>query len=70
MKVLEDFAIEVRVQMARQGLTQKDLAHRTGMSAAHLSLLLNQRRNMSLERATQIADALDCDLHIVMERKQ
>lgn len=61
-----DHALEiiylVSIEMEKQGLTQKELAERMGMSTSRLSKLLNSQNNMTLETIAKFELALDMNL--------
>lgn len=60
----------VRMRIA-QGLSQRDLAHRVGVSEQTLSRSeLNEYRGLTLERAARILDALEFEVKVTVARKQ
>ena len=56
----------VRHYMIDTKITQKEVAERIGCNPNTVSQLLN-RDNISLEKMQAIADALDCDLEIILK---
>lgn len=50
----------VRIVRELQGLSQNDLAQRTGISQATLSAIENNRVRLGVERAKVLARALKC----------
>ncbi|MBI2829512.1 MAG: helix-turn-helix transcriptional regulator [Acidobacteria bacterium] len=50
----------VRIVREFQGLSQNDLAQRTGISQATLSAIENNRVHLGVERAKVLARALKC----------
>ena len=50
----------VRIVRELQGLSQNDLAHRTGIPQASLSAIENNRVRLGVERAKVLARALKC----------
>ena len=50
----------VRIVRELQGLSQNDLARRTGISQATLSAIENNRVRLGVERAKVLARALKC----------
>lgn len=54
-------AAEVRAALGRYGITQKELAHRTGMSSGYLSERLAAKRAFSTDDIADIAEALGVD---------
>lgn len=50
----------VRIVRELQGLSQNDLAHRTGISQATISAIENDRLRLGVERAKTLARALNC----------
>lgn len=61
-KMVLDFEVAVYLEMKRQGLKQKDLAKKMGVSAATLSKTLSETSNMTFKTAARIANALGCML--------
>jgi transcriptional regulator with XRE-family HTH domain len=50
----------VRIVRELQGLSQNDLAERTGISQATISAIENDRLRLGVERAKTLARALKC----------
>lgn len=50
----------VRIVRELQGLSQNDLAHRTGIPQATISAIENDRLRLGVERAKTLARALKC----------
>jgi transcriptional regulator with XRE-family HTH domain len=50
----------VRIVRELQGLSQNDLAQRTGISQATISAIENDRVRLGVERAKSLARALKC----------
>jgi transcriptional regulator with XRE-family HTH domain len=50
----------VRIVRELQGLSQNELAHRTGISQATISAIENDRVRLGVERAKALAVALKC----------
>jgi len=50
----------VRIIRELQGLSQNELAHRTGISQATISAIENDRLRLGVERAKTLARALQC----------
>lgn len=50
----------VRIIRELQGLSQNELAHRTGISQATISAIENDRLRLGVERAKMLARALQC----------
>lgn len=61
-KMVLDFEVAVYLEMKRQGLRQKDLAEKMGVTAATLSKTLSETSNMTFKTAARIANALGCVL--------
>jgi predicted transcriptional regulator len=53
--------LALRAYRLREGLTQKQLAERTGISQHHISELETGKRTIGKERAKKLAEALHCD---------
>jgi DNA-binding XRE family transcriptional regulator len=54
-------ANSLKAYRLRQGLTQKELAKKTGIAQANLSAMEKGRRSIGLEVAKKLALALNCD---------
>ena len=50
----------VRIVRELQGLSQNELAHRTGIAQATISAIENDRLRLGVERAKTLARALKC----------
>lgn len=65
-RYLRRLAISIDDALARKGMTQKDLAERSGMKESHLSRLLNHMRNVlgnpRLDTIARLEAALDVQL--------
>ena len=61
-----DFAKAFRIIRAASGLSQSELAHRIGISASHLSLIENGRRQPSLKVISNIAQVAGAPPSLVM----
>ena len=59
-KMVLDFEVAVYLEMKRQGLKQKDLAKKMGVTAATLSKTLSETSNMTFKTTARIANALGC----------
>lgn len=55
----------IRHRMRREGITQRDLAQRIGLSETQLSKMLKGRVGISLARLRHILTALDLELHAI-----
>lgn len=53
--------------LAKQGMTQRDLANRTGLSPTQVSDFVTRRRVMSLPSAMLIAGVLHCRIDDLYE---
>lgn len=57
------FSEAIKIQLIKQGISQKELAERIGSSPASLNNMLS-KDNFSDKMKMKIADALNCDLKI------
>lgn len=55
---------EIRFEMAKQGINQRELARRTGLSEQEISRLLSGRRNMTLRSVVSLALHLGCRVEV------
>jgi DNA-binding XRE family transcriptional regulator len=53
--------VALRAYRHREGLTQKQLAERSGIPQHHISEMENGKRSIGKERAKRLAAALNCD---------
>ncbi len=58
--------LALRAYRLREGLTQKQLAERTGISQHHISELETGKRAIGKERAKKLAEALHCDYRLLL----
>lgn len=65
--VLLRFGKAVANRRHQLGLTQVDIAMRTGFSRSSISEIECGRENVSLERAEELAQALDCPLSTLLQ---
>lgn len=63
------FALLIGRERNRLGITQRELAARSGIAEAYLSDLLNQRRNLTMKTMARIAAALGCCISINFEQE-
>ena len=66
MKDLEKSMWNIRREMYEQKMTQQELAERTGLSLAGISMMLH-RGNMNLKSLYLIADALGMSMKSLFE---
>lgn len=62
------FAEQVDREIERQGISQRELAKRLGVSEARVSVLLSGRQSPSLDTIRGVAEALNCDIEIRISR--
>lgn len=56
----------LRAYRHREGLTQKQLAERSGIPQHHISEMENGKRGIGKERAKALAQALNCDYRLLL----
>lgn len=66
--MIHDIRKSLRREMARQGLTQTELARRCGITNVHLCNVLRGHGGVSLELLEQIAEELGCALRITLKK--
>lgn len=69
MDVTDSIRLELRLELVRQGVSRAELARRTGLTANHVSALLNGRRGRLAEAWENILDGLGLEL-VVRPRGQ
>ena len=55
---------EIKAEMSRKGLKQKELANKMQISAANLSNILVNKSSLTFTDVQRICKALDCTLYI------
>ena len=63
------FGLAVKARREAMGITQTDLAKVAKLNRSYLSQLERGLTNISLERANKIAQALNCNLCDLLERR-
>ena len=66
LRMSQDIALTVRYYLKAEGLHQKDLADRLGVSPAYVAKLMKGQENLTLETIGNIQRVLDVELiHVV-----
>jgi transcriptional regulator with XRE-family HTH domain len=65
----EDIGDQINALMARNGMTQAQLAERIGSSDAYVSQLLGGASNFQLKTLIKLALALDAHVHVNFDRE-
>ncbi len=60
----EQLKAELKAEMSRKGLKQKELANKMQVSAANLSNILVNKSSLTFSDVQRICNALDCTLYI------
>lgn len=68
--LLVDASEEVWRAMNKEGLNKSQLADRIGCSRAHVTMVLNGTRNMTLRTLSDLADALGCEVRVKLLPKR
>lgn len=63
------FPVNLRMLIAKRGITQKELAEEAGMTEAAISRYCNGKRVPNLVTAAALASALDCTVDQLMGRE-
>ncbi len=63
MKILDTFVINLKKYRLKAGLTQEELAFRSGLHRTYISALECKRRNISIENIEKLADALEIEVY-------
>lgn len=66
----EQLKAELKAEMNRKEIKQKELANRMKISAANLSNILVNKNSLSFTDVQRMCDALDCDLYIEIRQRQ
>lgn len=67
MNITHVFAINVKKYRLMRGLSQEELADRSGLHRTYISAVERERRNISIENIQKIADALDIEASTLLE---
>ena len=59
MDIIQVFGDNVRLYRQQMGISQEELAEKSGMHRTYISAIECHRRSISLENIQRIADALD-----------
>lgn len=62
-----DISYQIAEEMSRQGINQKQLSRKMGITPARLSTLLNTQPNMTLKSLAQFELALGVSFEITLE---
>jgi ribosome-binding protein aMBF1 (putative translation factor) len=60
------YSIALRGARGKEGLTQKELAEKTGIPQGHISSMENGKMEIGKERAKRLAKALDIDYRVFL----
>lgn len=63
-RLTRQFAEQVRFELGRQELTQRDLSLRMVVSEARVSQMLSGNISPKLETVARVADALQCEVEL------
>lgn len=63
-KLAVSFLAELHAFMQAHGLTNAELARRTGVSPAYITKVFRGPSNLSIETLTKLADAVGCKVHL------
>lgn len=61
-----DVTEQIWAALSEKGITRKDLAEALQTSSANVSQLLNGSRNMTLRTLSDIADAINCSVNVII----
>ena len=64
--ILIKFGKRVREERLKKGLSQEELAERTGVHRTYIGMIERAEKNITLANIEKIADALDTSLHELM----
>lgn len=67
-KVTAHFGKTLRERRLRMGLTQSDLSRITGLNRSYISEIERGKESISLERAAQLASAVNCELWELLKK--
>jgi transcriptional regulator with XRE-family HTH domain len=62
MGILEDFGQNVRREREKIGLSQEKIAEKAGLHRTYIGMIERGERNVTLKKASKIADSLEVNL--------
>jgi|GEM_PF-5362923 len=68
---IQDFLGDIVMEMERKGMTQAELAKRSGIHPTRISRVLHndEEKNITVETMIKLADAVGLEIHISLTRK-
>jgi transcriptional regulator with XRE-family HTH domain len=69
MSIWEKIGKQIREKRNQRGMTQGQLGAKVGARKAFISNIENCNQKCSLAKLNEIADALDCDLDMVVRER-
>jgi transcriptional regulator with XRE-family HTH domain len=69
-RALAAVALVLADALESRGITQRELAKRLGVTAGRVSQILGADANLSVSTLARLADALDCELTILLVPKK
>ena len=62
------FGLKLRQQRKKAGITQNELAEKTGVTRVYVGLIERGETSITLEKVYRLAEALDCDISELLPR--
>lgn len=65
MDIIKTFGVNIKKYRNELGLSQEELAEKSGLHRTYISSIERFQRNVSLENVQRIADALNVEVHLL-----
>ena len=66
-KILVEFGNRVREERLRKGLSQEDLAFRSGLHRTYIGMIERAEKNITLVNILKISNALEIPIHEILK---
>lgn len=67
MDIKEEFGLRVKSLRKNNGMSQNELAEKSGLNRPYISGIEQGKRNVSLEVIEKLAEALEVKINLLME---
>lgn len=64
--ILKQFGLNIKAERSRKGLTQEQLAEKTGMERVYISRIERGLQNMSLKKIIELTNNLGADIKDIL----
>lgn len=64
------FGLKLRQMRKKAGMTQSELAEKTGMTRVYMGLIERGETSITLEKVYRLAEALDCEIYDLLPNQK